>query len=446
MQKLIVTGGRKLKGTVNVSGAKNVALKTLVGACLTGDEVIIRNVPLVSDLRVMINIIKELGGNVRVEDHTVRVKVKKFKKGKIALDEAAQIRTSFMFMAPLLARIGRAVIPNPGGCRIGNRPIDRVVKGLKALGVGFVYKSNDGYFYLNKQGSNEKRKSITYAFEKNTHTGTETLILYAALSDITLTLKNSALEPEVDDLIKFLNQMGAKIKRTGKRTIVVEGVKKLHGTDFTISPDRNEIVTFAVSAIITKGDVFIENAHKVELSSFLKKLEIAGAGIEIKKDGIRFFYKDNLKSVSVETSFYPGFMTDWQGPWAVLMTQAKGVSIIHETVYENRFGYVSELVKMGAHIKLFTPAVKNPEKLYNFNLSDIDSNSSFYAEKVSGPTKLHNGAVKITDLRAGATLVLGAMSASGVSIIFGVEHLDRGYEDFDKRLNKLGADIKREAD
>ncbi len=444
MEKIVIKGGKKLTGNIFVSGAKNVALKALVAACLTDEEVVIKNIPLISDFMVMVAIIKELGGEVKIEGHTAYVRMKKFKKEKISLDEAAKIRTSAMFLSPLLVRTGKAIIPNPGGCRIGARPIDRTVRGLEAMGFKAVYNHDDGYFYFNKKSNKQNlSKNITYKFEKSTHTGTETLIMVASLLKGTkITLENAAAEPEIDELINLLNQMGAKILRTQERTIIIEGVGKLTGTEFTIGPDRNEIVTLAIAAIVTKGDMLIKGAQSVDLSPFIQRLELAGGGVEQKKEGVRFFYKGDLTSVDVETSTYPGFMTDWQGPWAVLMTQAKGEAVIHETVYENRFGYVSELKKMGANITLFNPDIKNPEKVYNFNLSD-NNPSFFHAIRVKGHTPLHNAVVEVSDLRAGATLVLAAMSAIGESVIFGVEHLDRGYEKLEEGLGSLGANIKR---
>jgi UDP-N-acetylglucosamine 1-carboxyvinyltransferase len=442
MEKIVINGGKKLTGTIEVTGAKNVALKALVAACLTDQPVLIKNIPLISDFMVMVEIIKELGGEVKIVDHTAFVCVKKFKKEKITLEEAAKIRTSAMFLAPLLARMGKAIIPNPGGCRIGARPIDRTINGLEKMGYQTTYNSKDGFFYF-KKIKDFKKNEIVYRFEKSTHTGTETLIMVAALLNGTkTTLENSAAEPEIDELISLLNQMGAKISRTEERTIVIIGVEKLSGTEFTIGPDRNEVVTFAIAAIVTKGDVLVKGAKSIELSPFIQKLELSGGGVEQEKDGIRFFYKGELISVDVQTSTYPGFMTDWQGPWAVLMTQAKGKAQIHETVYENRFGYVKELKKMGANITLFNPEIKNPEKVYNFNLSDNNS-SYFHAIEIKGPTTLHNGVVEVSDLRAGATLVLAALLAKEESVIFGVEHLDRGYEKLEERLRTLGADIKR---
>ncbi len=439
MEKFIVNGGISLKGDISVSGSKNVALKALVAACLTGEEVVIQNIPLISDLFVMTDIIEELGGKVDVSDHTITVKMEQFKKTKIALETAAEIRTSAMFMAPLLARMNEAIIPNPGGCRIGARPIDRIVDGLEKMGVEASYHSDDGYFYLKAPNG---LSGVDYTFKKSTHTGTETLIIAAVLAKGKTTLRNSAEEPEIDELIELLVSMGAKIKKSDKRTIEIEGVEKLNGATFKVGSDRNEIITFAVAAHLTKGDIFVKDAHKTDLSAFLEKLEEAGGGIEKKEDGIRFFYKGELKAVSVETSFYPGFMTDWQGPWAVLMTQASGESILHETVYENRFGYASELTKMGAKIELFNPEIENPEEVYNFNIGDDDPNNR-HAARIKGPTQLHNAVVTITDLRAGATLVLAALAAKGESVILEIHHLDRGYERFEDRVNSLGGKVER---
>lgn len=442
MDKFIVNGGKKLVGETSVSGSKNVALKALVAACLTAEEVIIDNIPLISDLLVMTDIIEELGGNIDREDHTIHIQIPEFKKERIALERAAEVRTSAMYMAPLLARNGEAVIPNPGGCRIGARPIDRTIEGLRKMGVEVEYKSSDGYFYMKAPNG---LRGVEYEFNKSTHTGTETLIMAAVLAQGKTTLRNAAEEPEINELIDLLVKMGAKINKTGPRTIEIEGVKKLTGARFRISPDRNEIVTLAIAAIITKGDVTIKNIQDTDLSSFTEKMEDIGAGVEKKANGIRFFYKGEIGATDMETSIYPGFMTDWQAPWAVLMTQAKGTSVIHERVYESRFSYVPELKKMGADIELFNPEVTDPEKYYNFNIHD-DMPGNKHAARIKGPVDLHNAVVTITDLRAGATLVLAALAAQGKTIILEVHHLDRGYERFEDRLNNLGAEIIRYED
>lgn len=438
MEKFVINGGKKLKGEITVSGAKNVALKVLVAACLTKDPVVIKNIPKISDFFVMTDIIKEIGGKVTITNHTATVEVATIKKNTISLETAATIRTSSMFLAPLLARSKKAVIPNPGGCRIGARPIDRVVDGLNRLGAKVVYKSKDGYFHAETSGL----VGAEYTFEKNTHTGTETLILAAVLAKGTTVLKNAAEEPEVDELIDVLNQMGAQVGRRDARTVVIEGVESLHGATVSIGPDRNEVVTFAIAALMTEGDITVKNAKVTGIESFLEKYKECGGGFEAKSNGLRFYYKGHLKAVNVDTAPYPGFMTDWQGPWTLLMTKANGESIIHETVYENRFGYVEGLQKMGANIELFNPKVANPKEFYNFNTEDDDKEFK-HAAKVVGPKTLHNAVVSVSDLRAGATLVLAALSAKGESVVFGAEIVDRGYEQLEKRLEPLGANIKR---
>lgn len=439
MEKFNIEGGKKLKGSISVSGSKNVALKALVAACLTEEKVVIENIPLISDFIIMSDIIRGFGGVVEIKDHEAIIQMEKIKDSKMSLDKAAAVRTSAMFMAPLLMRNKKALIPNPGGCRIGARPIDRIIDGLRKMGVRVNYNSQDGYFHLEVRG---EMKGIEYRFSKNTHTGTETLILASVLSKGRTVLKNAAAEPEVDDLISFLNLMGARIKRIEARTIVIDGVERLKGTTYRIPPDRNEIVTFAIASVLTKGDVFIKNIDKKGLSEFLKLFHSCGGGFQEEKNGIRFYYQIPISAINIETSFYPGFMTDWQGPWAVLMTQAKGISTIHETVYESRFGYVDELEKMGAKIEFFNPEVKDPEKVYNFNYEDNRPEYK-HAVKIYGGVRFHNAVVNISDLRAGATLVLAALTASGQTVIFGVEHLDRGYEQFEKRLEALGANIER---
>jgi len=305
------------------------------------------------------------------------------------------------------------------------------------MGAIIEYRSDDGYFHAITEGLH----GTDYLFEKNTHTGTETMIIAAALAEGKTVLRNAAAEPEIDELIALLNSMGARVKRVHERTIEIEGVTKLHGTEFQIGADRNEIVTFAIAAIVTRGDVFIKEARREGLVEFLEKLEEVGGGYEEKEDGIRFFYKGDILATEVITRPYPGFMTDWHAPWAVLMTQALGESLIHEAVFENKFGYVKELKKMGANIKLFNPEVDDPSAFYNFNLDD-DTKSNFHAAKIQGPTPLHNAVVSISDLRAGASLVIAALAASGETTVHGVHLVKRGYEDFDIRLRNLGADIE----
>lgn len=436
MKKYVISGGTPLKGAISVSGAKNVALKALVASCLTDEEVIIHNMPHISDVQVMVKIIELLGGFVEFKGHTAKVSIAHITNTTIPLDIASHARASVMFIAPLLARVGKAVVPNPGGCRLGARPVDRIVAGIDQMNAKVEYHSEDGYFHAETNGLT----GVDYTFEKNTHTGTETLIIAAASAKGRTVLKNAAEEPEIDDLIALLNAMGAKIKRTAKREITIEGVEKLHGAEFTISPDRNEIVTFAIAAYVTKGDVFIKDANTSPLDSFLKKLDEAGAKYEIANDGIRFYDSGPLTAVDVTTAIHPGFMTDWQAPWAVLMTQAEGAAVIHETVFENKLGYIKDLRKMGAKMELFNPKVENPKEVYNFNIAD-DRPWYYHAVRITGPSRLHDAIVTMIDLRAGAAVVLAALAAHGQTIVHGVNLVERGYEHFDERLSSLGANI-----
>lgn len=434
----IVNGGYPLKGEIKVGGAKNVVLPALVAGLLTEEKIVLENVPLIVDLFSMIHICETLGVKTNLSGHELTIDNNDFLNAEISLEAGAKLRTSFMMLIPLLLKFGQAKVPNPGGCRIGARPVERLVEGLESLGVKIKYNSDDGYFHA------EAKKLIgtTYKFPKNSHMGTEMMLMAAVLAEEKTVLENAAQEPEVDDLIKLLNQMGAKIKRVKPRTIVIKGVKKLNGVSYKIMSDRNEAVTLAIAGIATHGDVLVKGADQKVLQLFLKKLDQAGAGWESSENGIRFYYKNALRTVDVGTSCYPGFMTDWQAPWAVLMTQANGESRIHETIYESRFQYVLELIKMGAKISFYNPVVTDPASVYNFNLKD-EIKGYYHAIKITGPTKLHNAVLEIPDLRAGATLVLAALMAPGKSFLSGVSHIDRGYEKFEERLTKLGAKIQR---
>lgn len=439
-KKFIVEGGTILKGEVKLSGAKNVALKALAAALLTKEEVVIENMPDISDLHLMAQIVKSLGSEIEfMHPHHITMQTKTIINTTVDLDMGAHLRTSSMVIGPLLARTGEAIVPNPGGCRIGARPIDRHIEGFKQMGAEIDYNHDDGYYYIKAK----KLHGMHYTFEKNSHTGTETLLLGAVRAEGQTILENAAEEPEVDDLISFLNTLGADVKRTKPRRIVINGKKELLGGTFSIMPDRNEAVTYGIAAYLTRGDITVHHIQKEYLTAFFDVLYDAGASWkELSNDAIRFYSDKELYGTNIETKPYPGFMTDWQAPWCLLMTQAAGESIIHETVFESRFGYVEELKKTGANIALFNPDVKNPHETYNFNWSD-NRDHYFHAAKITGPTRLHNAILNIADLRAGATLVLASLVPTGKSILHGIEHLDRGYEHLEDRLNALGASIKR---
>ena len=437
MKKYIINGGNQLSGEVSIAGAKNVALKAIVAACLTSEKVILENVPKISDVHYMLEMVRDFGGEVEENEGTVTIEDKDIKNIRLPLETAIKMRTSSLFFAPFIVRKGEAEIPNPGGDKIGARRIDMHIEGLEKIGVN-IYSKEDGYFYAEA----ENLKSANYRFKKNTHTGTEQMILASVMINGETILENCAQEPEVDELIELLNKMGAKIKRASPRTIKIDGVKKLNGTKFRIKSDRNEAVTFAIISALTGGNIWLKNVDKEFLENFMYEFRKAGGEIEENKSGLlRFYIVDKINASNIKTEIYPGFMTDWQGPWCVLMTQAEGESVIHETIYEDRFQYVHELKKMGAQIELFNPKVENPDKFYNFNYEDCTSETR-HAIRIKGKTKLNNAVLTMMDLRAGATLVLASLIARGESVIYGVEQIERGYEKFDERLKKLGADIK----
>lgn len=442
MDKLKITGGNKLTGEIKVSGAKNVAMKVILAGLLTDDKILVKNVPHISSVLGTAEMLRPLGLKTHFTDnHTLTINGSGLKSNPISLELGQLYRTATMVLGPLLSRFGRAVVPNPGGCRIGKRPIDRHIEGLKTMGAKINYKN--GYFIA----SADKLRGVNFKFNSNTHTGTETLILAAVLAEGETVLENAAAEPEIDNLIELLNVMGANVKRIKERTILIKGVKKLSGGEITIMPDRNEVITFAIAALASGGDITVDGTQRRYIKSFLKKLDEIGGGWEpVSEEKTRFFANGQvLRSTNITTAPYPGFMTDWQAPWALLMTQASGISSIHETIYEDRFGFVAELRKMGAKINFYQPKVSAPASFYNFNWSDRKKGSC-QGIKTYGPTKLHNAVLEVTDLRAGITLVLAALIANGESTIRGIGHIERGYENIEVRLQKLGGKIKRVKD
>lgn len=436
MEKLVIKGGKPLKGEITLCGAKNSGFKLMIAALYSDDFSKISNFSKIGDIFSTAEIIKELGGEfVFGNDHLLEISGRQLIKPEFSEQSGKLSRASTYFVGPLLYRFGKAIIPIPGGCKIGKRPIDRHIEGFKALGAK-VEVFQDQYLITGKL------KGGKYRFPKNTHGGTDVLVIAAASASGITILENAAAEPEVDDLIVFLNKMGAKIKRVEPKTIVIEGVDKFHSASHSVMPDRNEAVTFACAALATQGDVFVNKADPQVLTAFLEAVNKAGGGYEIYPTGIRFFYKGLLKATNIVTRPYPGFMTDWMALWAVLMTQAYGTSIIHETIFENRFAFVESLKKMGAKIELFNPRVPNPDEIYNFNLED-DKPEYFHAAKIYGPTSLKAIKTEIPDIRAGASLILASLIPPEKSELFGVEHVDRGYENLDGRFIQLGAEILR---
>jgi UDP-N-acetylglucosamine 1-carboxyvinyltransferase len=435
----IIKGGRSLKGEVKLSGAKNVALKIIIAALMFDQEVILKNIPRINDVFELFNLIVSLGGKGRfIEKNTVAVDGRTISKNKIDLIFGSKIRVSFMFFAPLLYRFRECYVPNPGGCRIGARPIDRIVEGMRSLNIKVDYDSTTGYYRAVMSGEPKGG----YRFPKPSHTATEFLILLSIFGRDKIILDNAALEPEIDDLINFLNSCGADIKRD-KDAIVVNPIKKLVQTlPYGIMTDRNEAITYATLALATKGDITIFPVREELIRAFTDKVIKVGGGVKkISPDRFRFYYKADIRPSRVETSPHPGFMTDWQQNWTVLMTQAQGESMVVERVFENRFSYIEELKKLGAKIEYYDLKVSDPEKYFLFN---YDKNKTYrQAIKISGPQRLHEGVLQVTDLRAGATLAIAALMVQGESVVNGCSIMERGYEDFVEKIARLGGDIKK---
>lgn len=441
MDTFVITGGKPLLGEITVGGAKNVALKILIASLLTDEEIIIHNVPHLLDVFSLIEVLKSLGVTAQYSDHTVRIKNGAVgAEPTVPLGLGARLRTSSMVLGPLLARYGKANVPNPGGCRLGARPIDRHIEGLKDMGAEITYDSDDGFFHASARAG---LHGARVHFPKNTHTGTETILLAGVLARGKTIIENAAQEVEVDDLIACLNLMGANIRRTAARTIEIIGVDTLHGVEYTIMPDRNEEVTFAIAAALTRGELTVRNSQRRNLEAFLQAFRRAG-GVARQIDAVTTQYSSSgkLSATDIVTAAHPGFMTDWQAPWAVFMTQANGLSTIHETVFESRFSYVGELKKMGADIDFYDPEVANPSQYYNFNWADRREDYH-QGIRIKGPAPLHNAVLSADDIRAGASLVLAALVAEGESYIHGVEKIDRGYEHLEVRFAAVGASMKR---
>lgn len=436
---LIIKGGNKLAGKVKLSGAKNVALKVIIAGLMFEKPVIIKNVPHIKDVEELFHLIDLLGGEAKfIEENTVLVDGRFLNLNKVDLLHASKIRVSFLLFAPLLFKFKECYIPNPGGCRIGARPIDRVIEGFRHLGISVEYDSDSGYY----QAKLTNFPKGNYRFTKPTHTGTEALILISLLTKEKVVLENSALEPEIDDLINFLKLAGAKIKRNGNIITILPSEKLYLNNPYSIINDRNELVTYACLAVATKGKILIGEINPIIIDSFLKKMKDIGVGISIKKNNlIEFCYQNNLSSTIIETSPYPGFMTDWQPNLAVLLTQASGESKIIERVFENRFAYVQQLKKLGAKIEYIDWHIKNPKDYYFFNWEE--KRDYLQAIKIIGPQTLHEGVVDVTDLRAGAALVIACFLAKGESVINGAEILERGYENLVEKIKNLGGEIKK---
>jgi UDP-N-acetylglucosamine 1-carboxyvinyltransferase len=417
MQKFIVTGGAPLNGQVQIAGAKNSVLKLMAAAVLTEEPTTLRNVPNISDVLIMRETMSDIGFDVRPMDgNALQITAHEADWPFVPLEAAMKMRSSFILLGPMLTRFGRVIISNPGGDRIGRRPVDLHVDAMQRLGATIEYKN--GYYFA-KAMNGLRGASIDFPYV--TVMGTENALLAAVLAHGTTVIDNAAQEPETDDLVAMLGSMGARIERTAPHRLEIEGVERLSGTEHAVLGDRLEAGTFAIAAAVTGGSISMHGANPRHLGAFLEVLGQMGVPFDETDDGLRVGSAGSYRPASVDTGPYPGFATDLQAPLAVLMTQADGDSRIHETIYEDRLDYTMELVKMGAVIEV------------------MDERHAC----IAGPTPLHGREVQIADLRAGSTMVLAALAAEETSVISGVEHVDRGYEQIEAKLVALGAQIHR---
>ncbi len=415
MDKLRIQGGRPLAGTVGIAGAKNAALPALAAALLTAEPLRLANVPNVRDVRTMIRVLEQLGGTAEIgPERDVALQVERFGSFEAPYDLVKTMRASILTLGPMVARHGRARVSLPGGCAIGERPIDFHLEGLAAMGAELSLQH--GYV----EASCDRLRGATYAFPQKSVTGTENLMMAAALADGTTTLRNCAHEPEVTDLARLLAAMGAAIEGAGTDTIRIQGKKELHGAQHRVIPDRIEAGTYLVAGAIAGTDVTIEGADPDALGPVLDQLRAAGVPIDRRGDALHVRRSDALTARDLRTGPHPGYPTDMQAQYMALMTQAEGTSVITETVFERRFMHVSELQRLGADIR-------------------VDGHSCV----VVGPARLYGAQVMATDLRASACLVLAALAAEGSTVVDRVYHLDRGYEPMERKLQALGAEVER---
>lgn len=430
----LVTGGQPLHGEVTLSGAKNAVTKMVIASLLTSDACTLRNIPILGDLELTAKLCQELGSQVEVnrEKHTLSIQTTDIKNHHVSSTVGGLNRICVMTIGPLLHRCGEAIIPMPGGDRIGPRPINFHIQGLQQMGARIIEK--DGYYYCQAP---ERLHGATISLPFPSVMATENILITASLAKGVTIIENAATEPEIVDLVKMLQKMGAIIEFKVDRRIVIDGVEALHGASHTLLSDRNEAVSLAIATYLTRGDVYLRHAQQDTLLSFLNTLLKMRLRFEVDDEGIRFIGDSKISpAISLETDVHPGFMTDWQQPFTVLLTQSAGMSVIHETIYEDRFGYTSALERMGAHIGLYPKCLGEVPCRFR-------EKQHMHSCVVSGPTPLVATRLDIPDIRAGCSYILAALCAEGTSTVYGIEHIERGYEHLDVKLRSLGAQIEK---
>ncbi|UIN32012.1 UDP-N-acetylglucosamine 1-carboxyvinyltransferase [Microbacterium binotii] len=430
---LEIRGGRPLRGTVEVKGAKNLVTKAMVAALLGESPSLLRDVPMISDVAVVRSLLEVHGVRVAEGDEPGSLVLDPRDVESAHMEEidahAGASRIPILFCGPLLHRLGQAFIPDLGGCRIGDRPIDFHLDALRKFGA-IVEKLPSGIRLSAPRGLHGANIHLPYPSVG----ATEQVLLTAVRAQGVTELHNAAIEPEIMDLIALLQKMGAIISYEPNRVILIEGVPKLNGYDHRSIFDRNEAASWASAAIATDGEIFVAGARQQEMLTFLNVLRKIGAHFEVREDGILFARGEALNPVTVETDVHPGFMTDWQQPLIVALTQATGRSVVHETVYENRFGFTQALVKMGADITVYPHGLQEgPRRVPRRSLEQ--------AAVITGPTPLHGADITVPDLRGGYSHVIAALAAEGTSTVRNIGIIRRGYADFLAKLTALGADF-----
>lgn len=438
MSRYLINGGKPLKGEVSIRGAKNASFKQIIASLLSEETTHLTNVPNISDVHITQSISESLGSVfTKVGAHSLEITTKKLSNSIVPQGTGNKSRSSFMFAAPLLVRTGQATVPIPGGDKLGARPLDRLFECYRQMNIKVEETADRIHF------STTGIKAVDFEFNKPSHTVTEVLLMTCAVAQGESTIRNAALEPEIDDLIDMLNDMGAQIKRQSNdsKIITIRGVPFLNGAHHQVIADRNESITFACAALSTRGSVNILRVEPHIIETFLKTIETMGAHVDRGKDEVSVTWINPLKAINIETEPEPGFMTDWQAVFSLVLTQSIGCSSIIERVFPARFQHIETLSQMGAKTKLFQPVVIDPSTYYHFN-ADSDSPENFHGVKIYGPSKLKPINLTVKDLRAGATATLAALAAEGQSVIEGVEYIERGYEKLAERLLSLGANIQ----
>lgn len=440
MEILKIKGGKPLEGKVKAAGAKNAVTKLLVASLLSDKRCVFYNVPDIAEVEVTVELCQEIGSEVQWDRNAgvLEIITKELKSSYVPQRFSGSNRIPILMIGALLGRTDEDIIvPTAGGCKIGKRPVDFHITALEKLGATIEFREmrkEGAYFARAHEGM--KGAVITLPFPSVG--ATENTILAAVRAKGTTVIKNAAIEPEIVDLILFLQKLGVTIGMDVDRTIRIQQTNQFQEIEHVVITDRIEAASLGLAGISTKGRVFVEGAQHAHMITFLNRLREVNAGFEVKKDGIEFFYKGPLKGgIHIETDVHPGFMTDWQQPFVVLLSQAHGASVVHETVYENRFGYTETLRLMGADIEAFTQCLGGKECRFS-------SQNFQHSIVIKGPTQLQSKDIVIPDLRAGFAYVLAALLAPDVSNISGVHYLDRGYEKLVEKLSSIGAEVTRE--